>query len=295
MITPPPTSQGAHKFSSLLLEEMGKYAQIVPWQKDTKCHATLVRGALAQSQIQRIKGLGDKLVIWYGGWDLSSQDSILAIKNSVRQASGVIFNSRFGMETVHKKVCSDLQKETVIHNGSRMGTKANLTGNKTCLVACADYDRPDRLRALQYAIEAVSVLKKYHDCKLWVAGKLSKADSRIDRVLGHVSDSGVLTQIRSEASVLVHMVKDDQCPNTVVEALGQGIPVVCHKHSGTPEIVSYFGRALPDVDPGTIADQIAILWQVSCGWQGQWLEHFKKELSIEAVAQKYLKFIEEIL
>jgi len=46
----------------------------------------------------------------------------------------------------------------------------------------------------------------------------------------------------------IHLCWFDSCPNSVVEALCAGVPVVCNNVGGTPELVQLAGGYICDVD-----------------------------------------------
>jgi glycosyltransferase involved in cell wall biosynthesis len=45
---------------------------------------------------------------------------------------------------------------------------------------------------------------------------------------------------------MLHLAYFEHCPNTVVEALSQGCPVVCTNVGGTQELVKHYGYVLPE-------------------------------------------------
>ena len=45
---------------------------------------------------------------------------------------------------------------------------------------------------------------------------------------------------------MLHTAWLDHCPNTVVESLSQGTPVICSEHGGTKELIQEFGIILKE-------------------------------------------------
>jgi glycosyltransferase involved in cell wall biosynthesis len=45
---------------------------------------------------------------------------------------------------------------------------------------------------------------------------------------------------------MIHLAWLDHCPNTVVEALSQGTPIICSEQGGTKELVKEFGVILKE-------------------------------------------------
>lgn len=294
MFSPPSSSQGAHKFARLLQEELGRNNDIVHWQDEAPCDFAMVRGGLSPASLDKVKRNGEKLVVQYGGADFASPHSKRMLAISMRAAAGIIYNSRFGKETVRKYLGEFSAKEKVIYNGSSKGPRAPL-GQPVCMIACDSYVMPAKQHALNVAVEALKVVRQtYPTAELMIVGKL---DRRPEEGIsyGHIDDHDELQRLRSSASVLIHMVEEDNCPNTVVEALGQGIPVVCHANSGTPEIVRYFGFPVRKMDPEQVARNAISLISLGPRWQERWLGDFDKELSIGAVASKYEAFLGGLL
>ena len=296
MFSPPGSSQGAHKFARLLQGELAaKYAyNIVRWDDESPCDVAMARGGISPAQLERVKKNNEKLVIQYGGADFAAPHSKRVLAMSMRAATGIVYNSRFGRETVHKYLGEFSAKEKVIYNGSSKGPRAPLNKH-VCMVACDSYVMPAKQHALKVAIEAIEIIKQtYPDAELVIVGKMAEKQARQGIAYGHIDDHDKLQKLRSSASVLIHMVEEDNCPNTVVEALGQGVPVVCHANSGTPEIVRYFGFPVREMDPEQVASSAISLMCLGPKWQSKWLADFDQELSIEAVAGKYNAFLESL-
>lgn len=287
------SAQGAHKFARLLQTNLSKKHTLVGWDDEARADISLVRGSLSSSQASRIRERKEKLVVQYGGMS-DSPESIRAFVNTIKMADGVVFNSNYGKELVHKTACKPTCMETVIHNGSLMSYRASLR-DPIFIVACANYSIGIKFQALKASIAAMpEIRREYPEAQLWVAGKAPVMEG-IDRYLCHIGDHERLQEERAKASIMLHLVERDNCPNTVVEALGQGIPVICHRNSGTPEVVRYFGASVSDMGPAVVAGKVASLMRLAPMWQERWLSEFQKELHIDVVAGKYERFLERIL
>jgi glycosyltransferase involved in cell wall biosynthesis len=211
----------------------------------------------------------------------------------MRHADGVVYNSRFGMDDVHARGIRPDCPEAVIHNGCKRMKRASLE-HPVFLVACETYDMPAKARALRDAVAGITELRKnIWDAKLWVAGKAPKMEG-VDRYLGKVSDQERLAEERSKVAALVHLVEGDQCPNTVVEALAQGIPVLCHANSGTPEVIQWYGQSIGDTTAKKVALELSMIWVRAPAWQSECLKTFDETLRIDRVAKEYGNFLEEL-
>jgi glycosyltransferase involved in cell wall biosynthesis len=95
--------------------------------------------------------------------------------------------------------------------------------------------------------------KKNPDVVFWVAGKtrLSKPENPNIVLLGKV-DNKTLCRYIVSANCMLHLAYFDWCPNSVVESLVAGTPVICQNKCGTEEVVRQgFGEVLPiegDID-----------------------------------------------
>jgi len=212
-------------------------------------------------------------------------------------ADGVVYNSQFGMGEVHRSITDiDFPKETVIPNGAPRGALSPMA-RPVCLLACDNYDLPIKNRALRASLAAMPLIAEANPgAELWILGQDPKIpdDLRFPvKKLGYVQDEAKLAGIRCQASVVLHVVEHDNCPNAVVEALGQGIPVVCHRDSGVPEFMGIYGRATTHKDPEHIAHQATAMLQMH-QHQDRWMEDFDRTLHIDAVTAKFEEFMESL-
>ena len=106
------------------------------------------------------------------------------------------------------------------------------------------------------------------------------------------------------ANAIIHVSRLDACPNTVVEALSFGKPVVCNNAGGTPEIVANDG-IIATIDPPDSyktfamhnADAInvdvlsdAIREVIKRDW------HISRpDLNMDICAQQYMDFFAQVL
>lgn len=294
----PPGEQGATKFAMRLRAELGKRHEIIPWDSPDRADLAIVRGGPCTSKLKWGRENSDKLLIQYGGSDFVSDHSRAMLRGALECADGVVYNSRFGRGEVHRYIGSiDYPKETVIPNGAPRGPISKL-GKPVCILACDNYDLPSKHRALGVALEAMPLIRRsYPDAELRILGSKPPIPESLPfkaTCLGHIKDDRELNLARAEGSVLLHLVERDNCPNTVVEALGQGVPVVCHKDSGVPEFAGFFGMASDHRDPEDVARKAVSLLSLGGQWQERWLKEFDDTLSIEVIAKRYEKFVEAL-
>ncbi|MDX2099457.1 MAG: glycosyltransferase [Leptolyngbyaceae cyanobacterium bins.59] len=120
------------------------------------------------------------------------------------------------------------------------------------------------------------------------------------RSLGHFSDPSRIAQIYQTADVYLHAAKADTFPNTVLEALACGLPVVATGVGGIPEQVTVekTGFLVPPGDAAAMAFQIQRLLEDPELWQQMSVaaadrarHHFDQELMVD----RYLEWYSEIL
>lgn len=294
MLAPGESSQGAHKFHWLLRNELSERHPVIDWYQKEMADVSIARGMLSEPQISYVKPRTQKLVIQYGGTDVSPA-SLSIFKSTLDNADAIVFNSAFGRKTINKMLnIPEHVRQTVIHNGALPAPPAPLS-DPVFLVACDNYDLPTKKRALDATINAMSIIKsEIPDATLCVLGVLPKNEKGINIRPGYVTEPGQLQKARSSASVLIHLVEYDNCPNTVLETMAQGIPVVYHAKSGTGEIVGEFGAGCQSLKPQEIASAAIAAFNGRKTKQTEAIQYFNDKLSINAIAKKYELFFRRI-
>lgn len=118
--------------------------------------------------------------------------------------------------------------------------------------------------------------------------------------LGFVKDAELLPAIYSAADVTVVPSVVDNLPNTVLEAMACGTPVVASRVGGIPEMVNHMDTgylAKPD-DPTDLANGIKLLLEDqnlrhSMGKRGR--QRVEEEYSLELQAQRYAELYRQVL
>ena len=106
--------------------------------------------------------------------------------------------------------------------------------NKPVVVACSKWRRHKRLQEIIQAFCS----EKLQDIELWVInGKGFNGETTENiKLLGH-TPSSALPKILQSATAMIHLSWLDWCPNSVVEGLASGLPVLCSHNGGTKELV----------------------------------------------------------
>ena len=120
------------------------------------------------------------------------------------------------------------------------------------------------------------------------------------RFIPYQRDPGIVARYYQAADVYVHPSRADTFPNTVLEALACGTPVIASKVGGIPEqiIEGKTGYLVPEGDAGRMAEKITFLLenenlnrQMGC----EAAEDSKKRFSLEQMVNNYLEYYKSIL
>jgi len=168
--------------------------------------------------------------------------------------------------------------------------------NKPVVVACAKWRRQKRLEEIIQAFCS----EKLQGIELWVMNaKGFKAKTTENIKLLSYTPSSALPKILQSATAMIHLSWLDWCPNSVVEGLASGLPVLCSHNGGTKELVKDDGIVIqleedykigstlnlynpPEVDTGIIVDGILKLIEMP-------KIKTREDLKIRNVALKYKK------
>jgi glycosyltransferase involved in cell wall biosynthesis len=199
---------------------------------------------LANKVIQRLDG------IWFSPSEFETKNS--AIKNLYQSADGVIWQSNFdrGMTS---KWWGHPRSGIVIRNGInapeikkfQIPALEQLRQQYEMLFVCSANWHPQK--RLMTNIDLYRHLRNfYSSAALIVLGSnpTKVADPHIFYAGSQPHE--VCLEIFSASNWMLHTAWLDHCPNTVVEALSQGTPVICSEQGGTKELVQGYGIILKE-------------------------------------------------
>ncbi|MEM5947473.1 glycosyltransferase family 4 protein [Spirochaetia bacterium 38H-sp] len=128
------------------------------------------------------------------------------------------------------------------------------------------------LKGIDVFLEAVSILSKKLDrnFRVKIAGwgeidryKALCVDKKIDKIVDFcgVLDRDKLRKLYQSSDIFVLPSRKDNGPNSLLEAMSCGLPVIASNVMGIPEIVSHDtnGLLVPPSDPVALADAIEVL------------------------------------
>ncbi len=250
---------------------------------------------------------GSKIVLridgmYWDGKDRNGQRQNPGIFRSIRQADGVVFQSKFC-----KKSCEyhagKAKKSTVILNAVdqqqiKCIEKAVLI-DKPGIVACSAWRPTKRPNSI-----CRGFLKSDVEHYLYMVGQLPEGRIKDERIIwtGRLSNKSAIGVMKA-CTHAVHLAKFDPCPNALVEEVSCGLPVLHTDNGGIPEIVKDRGIQL-NVDAGwnysILHSEIDNLDASSVADGFNKLVHLPKyddaaHLSLDICAKKYYDFFLEIL
>jgi len=180
------------------------------------------------------------------------------ISKSINDCDGVVYQTLFCKKVSDKYIGKSSAKLEVIYNGADPLFYDNIIPAKrkakNCFITYARWRPQKRLRD---AIKSF-LMADIEDSILYVAGDISKcgipktvlkkyfSKSNIE-YLGHVNQY-ILASYLKICKASIHLSWIDWCPNSVVEAICCGIPVITNNVGGTQEIVRLSGGIVCDID-----------------------------------------------
>lgn len=253
---------------------------------------------LAKKIIQRLDG------IWFKPEDFHTKN--VDIKLLYTHSDGVIWQSNFDKEmtTYHWGIPHD---GVVIQNGIEIRKrKANeavkelKTRHEKLFVCSANWHAQKRLNE---NIRLFNHIKNnlYPTAALLILGNNPSVNIEIPKDVyyaGSLSHEQCL-EIFAACDWMVHLAWLDHCPNTVVEALSQDLPVICASAGGTKELVKGYGLVVTEKDydyqPIDYENPPPLdFYHLRRLPSRDELDH-NFDMSIETCGEKYLRFFDRIL
>jgi glycosyltransferase involved in cell wall biosynthesis len=194
-----------------------------------------------------------------GVWHNTAQDFVQknkALSESLRQASGVIYQSQFSRNMGDKYLGMPKCPTKVIHNGAdpdNYQTKAHWDCEYPVL-AFSKWRPHKRLRDIICSF----LLADIKDSKLFIAGDPQKSGMTASEFNTYIQmpqieyfgmlPQNILCNLLGSVFASIHLCWFDSCPNSVVETICAGVPVISNNVGGTWELVLPSGGYVCDVD-----------------------------------------------
>lgn len=160
------------------------------------------------------------------------------IVKSAKSHDHVIFQSSFSRENF-EKINNTRVASTVIFNGAYRNAFKKESSNNFLIGCSAKWRVNKRLEGLVESIRLARQISN-KDIKLKVIGDPDFSLPSFCFSTGHIDNRMVQKEL-SECGFFAHICHIESCPNSVVEALLVGLPVICNNIGGTPEIVNKDG------------------------------------------------------
>jgi len=275
--------------------------KIVSENNYPEIHLTAIGGPMnsrALKNILRIDG------VYY---DIKRMGMNRPIKKAIKMSDGVIFQSNWSKLFVETMLQTKARKYAIIYNGTKQGHKflKIKKNHDKMFVCCAIWRTNKRLETILKAfLDAKTKISA--DIGLFVIGKpdITIKDAAI-YYLGNVGKE--INSYLYASDYMCHICHLDACPNSVIEGLSAGLPVLCNNIGGTPEIVQKSGISLQldapfnfkaianmecvgpkSIDYNTVSN--GIIEMINKKWNV-----VRPDLSIKVSAEKYYKFFCSLL
>ncbi len=293
-------AKGLQKFGDLLQHELraNHKVQIVPTHARSDIHLTAISGPPKSKarNVLRIDG------VYYDKKRLPMNQPI---KRSIKTFDGVIYQSQWAQVFAEKMLKVKAKKSEVIYNGTKLFPSQSKSSSEKVFICCAIWRSNKRLETITKAFLAAKSETELN-LRLLVIGDpdFVLKDSAI-KYFGKVNSD--LFDLYKQADYMCHICHLDACPNSVIEALAMGIPVLCNNIGGTPEVVCDSGiildldkpfdfkavKSMKDVGPRSIDQKVVkegMLQMVEKSWLVK-----RPDLAISVSAQKYYDFFSSLL
>lgn len=247
----PSSRTGPNTFASRLAKQLFELGHEVNFTTGENCDTSLVfieptGNLLAPRIIQRLDG------IWFKPENFEHNNK--RIKEIYKSADHVIWQSEFD-KAMTQFWFGEKPYGTVISNGIKINPVSQFTYSsfeqlrsayKQVFVCSANWHPQKRLRANTELFMKIKSTIEPSSCLIVLGSNPDFVISNKDIFYAGSLPHDVCAEIYSMANWMIHLAWCDHSPNTVVEALSQGTPVICSDVGGTRELVKDFGVVLKD-------------------------------------------------
>lgn len=171
--------------------------------------------------------------------------------------------------------------------------------SKHCILFVSENINDDR-KGFKLLIQALNLLPNPENYCLYILGKGEVSNINIDKVeLGFVTDQEKLAQIYSDVDLFVIPSIEDNLPNTVVESLACGTPVVGFNIGGIPDMIDHMnnGYLVEEITSKELKNGIE--WVLKNNTSGELSENARQkaitEFSQDKTANAYKNLYEKIV
>ena len=180
----------------------------------------------------------------------------ILLRQSLNKADGIVYQSKFSKKMCDKYLSKFEKKWSIIFNGARTNVPFVSIEKKYkyAFLAASRWRPHKRLRDILESF----LLADVEDSILYVAGDVTNSgiskqelgryfNTPKIKYLG-IIDQKILLSYHKISDGFLHLSWIDWCPNSVVEALAAGIPVITNNIGGTQELVKPSGGFVLPLD-----------------------------------------------
>lgn len=235
------------------------------------------------------------------------------VRQDIKRADGVIWQTEFCKKAHEEILGTKAKKEAVIFNGANPKDyehERTSFGYDTIIITSAKWFA-ERNRDNKRLPEMVRVMEEYlqsnKDTGFVVVGPTKGIESDCEQIIftGHQPEKE-LQKILCSADAMLYSAHYDWCPNSVVEALVCGLPVIYHYGSGVEEIVGDHGVGIQPSSPPKIKmrknDKIPPITDRERDEIFDALDNWlltprepQEHLFVENIARQYYNFLKSVL
>jgi len=298
-------NRGLQNFTRKLISCLEDKYQIrhVEASRKSDIHLILINGE---------KKSGSKNVVRIDGvyYDIGRLKSNNSIRKSMQRADGIVYQSKWAKKFATGMLDIDPGPSVSIHNGIDQSVYNNVKIDKKgfdkIFLACSHWRPNKRPEAIVDAF-LLAKEKSQENIGLIFVGKheAHRNDPSII-YMGNVKNHK-LSSLYKSSDYMVHICHLDACPNSVVEGLSAGLPILCNNIGGTPELTGEDGIILPIDKPfdfkaiknmqsvNSKSVDIELLSQGMLDMMSKnWIVK-RPDLDIEYAAEQYYNFFNSLL
>jgi glycosyltransferase involved in cell wall biosynthesis len=291
--------------------KMAKICHFLNPFHDIGLYSSIARNIYKKPYVLRVDGIYFDKMETLG----NNEEKNKPIFQSIANSAGIIFQSEFSKNLVETFYGNFHQNYSIINNGARINLSTtshrkelNLADKDKIILCLAQWRSHKRLK---YILEVYKLLRtEINNLKLLILGK----DAKFNPIPGVIYRGEIppddLYKYYKSSDLLIDLAWLDNCPNTVVEAICNGLPVVCSNQGGTRELiqktragivskcdkdteikeyVNLYNPPIPNIE--TVARDVLSIFQN--------YPHYKNRINcdpvdIDNIARQYIDFITKI-
>jgi glycosyltransferase involved in cell wall biosynthesis len=161
-----------------------------------------------------------------------------SIRRAIETHDLVIYQSSFSKIFAERMLGVRARKDCVIYNGTSMVPSEKKIEREDIIVACSRWrtnKRPKAIaRAFVHASDDFGMV-----AKLFFVGDVDPPSRISHHNIYYIGSKNhdYMRGLYHRAKLMIHVCHLDSCPNSVVEGLRMGLPVLCNNIGGTKELI----------------------------------------------------------